>query len=118
MKLSVRVWGMDSQGKLFSRPGVTGDITAIGACVEGDFGLLHRGAIVGVECNNRRARFRVAWAREGRIGIRCVEPGRYIWGVPLKRRMEEIPGDQKAMPLRGPGEPPATSAEIFRRTVR
>ena len=46
----------------------------------------------------KKARFRVAWVgrsgsdRDGQIGVQCVEPGRYIWGVPLLRAMDNHDG--------------------------
>jgi hypothetical protein len=95
MQLSVRIWGMDSAGKLFSIYAKTIDITAVGARLEGDVLFLQRGSVIGVECGRSRSRFRVVWAGRpdsqgyGQIGIRCLEPGKYIWGVPLQRKMEE-----------------------------
>jgi hypothetical protein len=94
MKLGVRVWGMDSSGKLFSVEAATVDVTAVGACIAGDLEFLHRGAIVGVECGKRRARFRVVWSKNGKIGVTCIEPGKYIWGLALKRKMEANPAAQ------------------------
>jgi|SRR5437764_2329878 len=85
MKLPVRVWGMDSAGRLFSIEASTLDITP-------------RGAIIGVECGRSRARFRIAWVgtpgsdRDGQIGVQCIEPGKYIWGVPLLRAMDNDDG--------------------------
>lgn|SRR5690348_12217030 len=89
MRLPVRVWGMDSAGKLFSVEAYTLDITAIGARIQGDLSFLQRGAVVGVECGRSRSRFRVAWTQHGQIGVHCVEPGKYIWGVPLQRKLRE-----------------------------
>ena len=95
LKLAVRVWGMDTAGKLFNIDAFTVDVTPRGARVEGITCWLQRGAIIGLECGNSRARFRVAWvgqpgsARHGQIGVQCVEPGKYIWGVPLHRKMED-----------------------------
>lgn len=95
MKLPVRLWGMDSAGKLFSLEALTIDITPRGARIEGISCFLQRGAIIGIECKQSRARFRVAWVgqpgtgRDGQIGVHCIEPGKYIWGVPLQRRMED-----------------------------
>jgi hypothetical protein len=100
MKLSVRVWGMDTTGKLFSIDAHTVDITPVGARIEGDLSVLQRGSVVGVECGRSRSRFRVVWVnhqmsrRQGQMGIRCLEPGKYIWGVPLPRKMEEVVADQ------------------------
>jgi len=98
MKLPVRVWGMDSVGKLFSMEASTVDITPRGACLEGIVCMLQRGAIIGVECGRSRARFRIAWVgrpgsdHEGQVGVQCIEPGRYIWGVPLPRAMDDGDG--------------------------
>ena len=106
MKLPVRVWGMDSAGKLFSIEASTLDITPRGACLEGVTCMLQRGAIIGVECGRSRARFRIAWVgkpgsdRDGQIGVQCVEPGKYIWGVPLPRAMDADDGTARL--LQGP----------------
>ena len=94
-RLAVRVWGMDTHGQLFKITTHTVDVTPVGACLEEVWRPLQRGAVIGVECGTSRARFRVSWVgapgtpREGRIGIRCVEPGKYIWGIPLERRFDE-----------------------------
>ncbi len=93
MRLAVRVWGMNSTGKLFSVDAVTIDVTAVSACIEGDLQFIERGAVVGIECGRSRSRFRVAWSRNGRIGVHCVEPGKYIWGIALERRLEPIARD-------------------------
>lgn len=95
LRLPVRIWGMDAAGRLFGVDAHTVDITPVGACIEGPLDSLQRGSIVGVRCGRSHARFRVVWIgepgseRQGQIGVRCAEPGRYIWGVPLERRMEE-----------------------------
>jgi hypothetical protein len=97
MKLPVRIWGMDSAGKLFNTDAHTVDVTPVGACIQGASASLERGSIIGVQCGRSQARFRIVWIgqhgtkRQGQIGIRCVELGKYIWGVSLKRTMEEIP---------------------------
>jgi hypothetical protein len=91
MRLPVTVWGMDLDGKLFRIQAHTMNITPAGARLEGIWKALYRGMNVGIDCGGRRARFRVTWIGRlgtgtgGEIGVQCVEPGRYIWGVPLKR---------------------------------
>ena len=95
MKLPVRVWGMDTAGKLFNMQARTVDITPVGACLEGMLCLLQRGTVIGIQCGRSQARFRVVWIgnpesrQAGQIGVRCMEPGKYIWGVPLERQMED-----------------------------
>jgi hypothetical protein len=87
IKLAVRVYGMDSTGKLFSVDAHTVDITAVSACIEGDLQFLQRGSVVGVQCGRSRSRFRVAWSNGDHIGVHCVELGKYIWGIPLERKL-------------------------------
>lgn len=88
MKLPVRVFGMDSTGKLFSVDAHTVDVTAVSACIEGDLQFLQRGSVVGVQCGRSQSRFRVAWTNGDHIGVHCVELGKYIWGVALKRKLQ------------------------------
>lgn len=95
MKLAVRIWGMDAAGKVFGVDARTVDITPVSACIEGPLAFLQRGVVVGIRCGRSHARFRVVWigqpgtSLEGQIGVRCVEPGKYIWGMALERKMEE-----------------------------
>ena len=94
IKLPVRIWGMDAAGMLFNLDVHTVDITPVGAKIEGNLPALQRGAVIGVQCGQSRARFRIVWigerTRRGLAGIRCIEPGKYIWGVPLQRKMEDM----------------------------
>lgn len=95
MALPVRIWGMDLSGKLFEVEAQTVNITPVGARISGIPFHLRRGALVGIQCGRSSARFRVSWIghpgtpSEGHIGVQCVETGRYIWGVALRRVMEE-----------------------------
>ena len=95
MDLSVRVWGMDINGRVFKAQAHTVNITPIGARIAGIKIELHRGSIIGVACGSSQARFRVTWigrtgtGTEGHIGVQCVEPGKYIWGIALKRNLEQ-----------------------------
>ncbi len=85
----VRIWGMDSDGNLFQQDAQTMDITPPGARIQGVEYKLHKGAIIGVQCGQLSARFRVIWVGEnkeaGQIGIEMLERGKYIWGTPLTR---------------------------------
>ena len=95
MKLAVRIWGMDAAGRLFGVDAHTIDITPVGARIEGPVASLQRGAVIGIRCGRSHARFRVVWIgqpgtrRQGQIGVRCVDLGKYIWGVALERKMDE-----------------------------
>ena len=95
MELLVQVWGMDVNGKVFKTPARTVNVTPLGARIAGIKTELHRGSVIGVACGNSQARFRVTWighagtVTAGHIGVQCMEPGKYIWGVALKRNLEQ-----------------------------
>ena len=95
MRLHVRVWGMDSTGKLFNVPARTMDITPVSARLDGIWQRLVRGAVIGVAHGRSQARFRVSWVgrigtpNQGQIGIQSLEPGKYIWGMALERTLDQ-----------------------------
>src|SRR5579871_3382883 len=85
--LTVRLWGLDRQGKVFSEYVKTLNIATSGARLHGVTAELEPGFIVGVQCGNMRARFMVVWVgekgslREGQVGLRTARNG--IWSVAL-----------------------------------
>ena len=91
--IAVRLWGLDSNGKVFSQNAKTLDIATNGARLFGVTAALERGFIVGLQCGNMRARFMVVWVgeqgspREGQIGLRAAENG--IWSVALPRASDD-----------------------------
>jgi len=91
--LSVRLWGLDRQGKVFSQHVKTLNIATSGARLYGVTAELEPGFIVGVQCGNMRARFMVVWIgekgspNEGQVGLRAAKNG--IWSVALPRAGEE-----------------------------
>lgn len=66
MPITVKLWGLDSHGKVFSQNAKTLDIASNGARLFGVTAALERGYIVGLQWGNMRARFMVClgW-REG-----------------------------------------------------
>jgi len=93
MPLLVRLWGLDSDGRVFSQNARTLDITASGARLYGVTAGLEPGFNVGLQCGDLKGRFQVAWvgkngtSQEGQLGLRAVETG--IWGVPLAKAPED-----------------------------
>ena len=91
--ISVRLWGLDRDGKVFSQNVKTLNIATSGARLFGVTAALERGFIVGLQCGNMRARFMVMWVgapgspREGQIGLRAAENG--IWSVALPRSSDD-----------------------------
>src|SRR5437764_13762498 len=107
MRLSVRLWGLDREGKVFSQNVKTLNIATSGARLCGVTAELERGFIVGLQCGNMRARFMVVWvgekgsSQEGQVGLAVARNG--IWSVALPRgrrrrflRMVggQLPGEQ------------------------
>lgn len=91
--LSVRLWGLDRQGRVFSQNVKTLNIATSGARLYGVTAELERGFLVGLQCGNMRARFMVVWVgekgsdREGQVGLRAATNG--IWSVALPSAAEE-----------------------------
>lgn len=91
--ISVRLWGLGSDGKVFSQNVKTLNIATSGARLYGVTAALERGFIVGLQCGNMRARFMVVWvgekgsSREGQVGLRAAENG--IWSVALPRAADD-----------------------------
>ncbi|HTX15118.1 MAG TPA: PilZ domain-containing protein [Candidatus Baltobacteraceae bacterium] len=86
----VVVRGADSKGTPFVLTAETRDVSCSGACLRGLSGIVVSGRKVEVECGDQRAWYRIQWAgaagssKAGQAGLRCLEPGKYIWGVPPK----------------------------------
>ena len=90
VKLSIRIWGMDQHGKPFSQTAYTIDVTRLGARISGIDCIGKKGEVIGIQCGRDKARFKVMWIGQpgiepGQIGVCCIEPEKYIWGVPLPK---------------------------------
>ena len=86
----VTVHGSDSRGNQFTVATETFDISLSGASVKGLNTITEPGAKIDIESGDQNAWYSVQWigksgtSKAGRIGVRCLEPGKYIWGVPAK----------------------------------
>ncbi|MBZ5521816.1 MAG: hypothetical protein LAP21_06205 [Acidobacteriia bacterium] len=91
--LSVRLWGLDRHGRVFSQNVKTLNIATNGARLYGVTAELEPGFLVGLQCGNMRARFMVVWvgekggSRESQVGLRAAANG--IWSVALPTAAEE-----------------------------
>jgi hypothetical protein len=96
--IPVVIRGMDANGAMFDLNVTTMDITPQGARLTGVTVPLLSGATLNVHRGASKARFRVTWVgqlgspEQNQIGVRSLEPARYIWGVALERQM----GDEYA----------------------
>jgi len=83
---------MDSTGRPFSSQARTIDVTSTGGRITGMEHACQKGDVIGIQCGELKARFRVVWvgnsgsAKAGQVGVHCVESGKYIWGVALPAR--------------------------------
>src|SRR5687767_13263866 len=84
-KVPVRHFGMDATGHPFTDNAFTVDISSSGACLEGVWRAVRVGDVVGVQCGNMKARFKIAWVgqpntpKHGRVGLINMERGKVIW---------------------------------------
>ncbi|HXX44795.1 MAG TPA: PilZ domain-containing protein [Candidatus Acidoferrales bacterium] len=85
----VIVRGLDSHGHPFEKTVETHDISCSGACLYGLNNIVSVGSRIEIQYKEQMAWYRVQWvdsgpAGSGRTGVRCLEPGNYVWGVPPK----------------------------------
>src|ERR1700758_3084769 len=108
-ELPVIVRGTDAQGSPFVLTAPTHDISNSGARIRGLNGVVQAGAKIEVECQGQKAFFRVQWigqpgtSRAHSIGVRCMEPGKYIWSIPSHEWTPDTYGPS--------GSTPATSEQ-------
>ena len=119
MQLQVRLWGMDSSGKPFSRTARTIEISGNGARLDG-ISFLKPDEVIGVQYGEQKARFQVAWVgavgteEEGQIGIVSVEPGRCLWSqaVQDKGGDGELGSGSSVTEDAAPVEAPSTASAV------
>jgi hypothetical protein len=86
--MAVTVSGVDSDGNRFVQTAYASSVSRSGARLEGIGTLTRIGAKINVKHTGRHAEFCVVWVREagtsepGQIGIRSLEPDKYIWNMP------------------------------------
>jgi PilZ domain-containing protein len=104
LRVPILVRGKDSRGTPFTITAQTHDITATGASLNGLKGIADVGSKIEIEYQGRKAMYRVQWIgqvgtpRSGHAGVKCLEPGNYIWGVPLAEWAPDTYDPDKAEP--------------------
>jgi hypothetical protein len=87
--LPVVVYGVDDRGNPFTQTATTVNVSASGALLQGLECIGRPGTTIAIEYEDRKALFRVLWvgevgsSRAGRIGVQCLDAGKFIWGVKL-----------------------------------
>jgi hypothetical protein len=91
----VLVRGTDSSGTPFAITAHVQDISGSGASLTGLNGVGMPGTKVEIEYQGRKAKYRIQWVGKERtplasqVGLRCLEPGNFIWGVQLPEWTED-----------------------------
>jgi len=112
LRVPILVRGKDSRGGPFTITAQTHDITATGASLNGLKGIADVGSKSEIEYQGRKAMYRVQWIgqvgtpRSGHVGVKCLEPGNYIWGVPLAEWTPDTYDPEKVQPQNHAAVPP------------
>jgi PilZ domain len=89
LEVPVRIFGTDSDGKIFSEKVSTVNISRNGVELAGVSRKLNLDEIVGITCGSNRVHFRVKWVGEpgtpkaGHVGLLNVAPEKPLWSFPL-----------------------------------
>jgi hypothetical protein len=118
VKLTVRIYGTDSAGSIFSECVSTVNVSLEGAMLQGVYRPIKPGEIIGLTYGNKKARFRVQWVgksgseQAGCIGIHNVAPTSSIWDIPLPQRGLDDRGQIYATPRQSPRLKCSSSVEL------
>jgi hypothetical protein len=91
VSISVIARGSDSRGSSFVVDAEVIGISVSGAGLLWPIGVAASGAKIEIEYRGKKAWFQIRWMgsprADGRrhIGVKCVEPGKYIWDLPPKQ---------------------------------
>jgi PilZ domain. len=89
VRLPLRIFGTDANGRAFSENVFTADISRHGARLEGVIARALAGEIVGVSYGAKKGRFRVEWLgergtpRAGQMGLSTTLPHEWTWDANL-----------------------------------
>src|SRR5215467_6474432 len=100
--LTVRVFGMNSDGRPFFQQAYACNISGHGAKLSGIEQQLKTGDILGVQFGDKKARFRVVWVmdaghlRKTEIGVQLLEGQTVPWPAELKKAEETSPAEKES----------------------
>lgn len=83
--LPVRVWGMSADGRAFSQQASAQNISSEGALLTGIESQLQVGDVIGIQCNEKKARCTVIWAmnagsaKKNQVGIKLLTDQECPW---------------------------------------
>lgn len=118
VKLTVRIYGTDSNGNVFSESVSTVNVSLEGAMIEGVNRTIKPGEVIGLTYGTKKARFQVRWVGQGgtgqarRIGLQNVVPSNSLWDIPLPQRGLDDQGRVYASPRQSPRLKCSSSVEL------
>lgn len=83
--LPVRIWGMTAEGKAFSQHARAQNISTEGALLSGVESELKVGDVIGVQCDDKKARCTVIWAmntgliKKNQVGVKLLPDQECPW---------------------------------------
>jgi hypothetical protein len=92
--LPVRVWGMSAEGRPFSQSARAQNISTEGALLSGVESELKVGDVIGVQCDDKKARCTVVWVmntgliKKNQVGVKLVADQECPWKSHLVRENE------------------------------
>jgi len=101
LELRLRVWGMGANNQPFNQTATAQNVSRTGACICGLDRELKVGDVVGVQFENKKARFKVIWVMEAgglkkvQVGVQLVADQECPW-------ISQLPAEMRA------NEPPVT----------
>src|SRR6266403_1953601 len=83
--LPVRIWGMSAEGRPFSQHARAQNISSAGALISGVDNELKVGDVIGVQCDEKKARCTVIWVmnagsiRKNQVGVKLLADQESPW---------------------------------------
>jgi len=95
VRLSVRIFGTDADGRIFSESVYTSNVSRSGAELTGVQAQLKVDDVIGLSYRANKGRFRVCWAGKvntpdaGRVGLFNLAPEKVLWDVSTPEEVEK-----------------------------
>ena len=90
VEFPVRIRGIDRLGSPFEEVARVKNVSLSGALLLGVRAKVCAGGLLEVEHGAQRARFRIAWASSGEVGIEALPSEPCIWDVVARKKFEMV----------------------------
>jgi len=95
IEVPVRIFGTDSDGRVFSEKVSTVNISRSGVELAGVSQKLKADEVIGLSCGNNRVHFRIKWVggtgtpKAGHVGLLNLTPEKPLWDFPLPSNADD-----------------------------